>query len=68
MNKLTETRNGKAVIPLRNSVMGLDLPRWAIEKASPLERFLSGDAADRLAAYEATGLTPEDIERLKDAI
>lgn len=29
--------------------------------------YLSGDAADRLAAYEDTGLTPEEIELMKEA-
>lgn len=66
MERLTEKRNGENVIPLRSVVLGLNFSNWRIEKKNPLEQFLSGDAADRLAAYEATGLTPEEVERLKN--
>lgn len=52
MDRLTETRNGKNVIPLRNAVCGIDMPHWSIEEHSPIQSFLSGDAADKLAAYE----------------
>ena len=62
MERLTETYNGKNVIPLRNAVCGINLPRWVIEHKNQLEKFLSGEAADRLAAYEDTGLTPEQVK------
>lgn len=49
---LTEIRNGKNVIPLRNAVCGIDMPHWCIDKANDNEMFLSGEAADKLAKYE----------------
>lgn len=52
MDRLTETRKGKYVIPLRNVVCGIDMPHWSIEEHRPIQSFLSGDAADKLAAYE----------------
>lgn len=62
--RLTEIRNGKPVIPLRNAVYGTDMPYWAIELNGELEKFLSGDAVERLAAYEDTGLAPENVAAL----
>lgn len=59
--RLTEKRKGKNVIPLRYVVYGKDIPFWGIEYRNQTEKFLYGDAADKLAAYEDTGLTPEDI-------
>lgn len=52
MNRFTEKRNGKNVIPLRNAVCGVDMPRWKLARKSDLEAFLSGEAVDRLAEYE----------------
>ena len=66
MNRLTEKRGGKNVIPLRNAVFGVDVPYWNISRENELASFLYGDAADRLAAYEETGLTPEQIQEAVD--
>lgn len=52
MKRLTEKRDGKNVIPLRNAITGIDIPYWKISRANDLEMFLYGNAADRLAAYE----------------
>lgn len=65
MDRLTEKRKDKSVIPLRMASCGIDLPYWRIDKDSDLVRYLSGDAADRLAAYEDTGLTPEEVKAAK---
>ena len=50
--RYTTKRNGKNVIPLLNAVCGIDMPYWKIERADDLHSYLSGDAADKLAAYE----------------
>ena len=50
--RLTEKRNGENVIPLRNAVCGVDMPKWALSKANDNEMFLSGDVADRLCEIE----------------
>ena len=50
--RYTQKRNGKNVIPLLNAVCGLDMPYWRVDKADDLHSYLSGDAADKLAAYE----------------
>lgn len=50
--RLTKKRNGKNVIPLLNAVRGKDMPYWKIDRADALHSYLSGDAADKLAAYE----------------
>ena len=50
--RYTEKRNGKNVIPLRNAVCGVGLPKWSIEEHSEIQSFLSGDAVDRLAELE----------------
>lgn len=65
MERLTEKRNGKNVIPLRNAICGDNLPYWALAKKNEHEQFISGDAADRLAAYEDIG-TPEEFKAYKD--
>ena len=52
MERLTEKRDGKNVIPLRNAVCGIDMPYWKVSKANDLEAFLYGAAADKLAAFE----------------
>jgi hypothetical protein len=63
MDRLTEkSPTGKNCIPLKRAAMGIDLPKWAIKETSFLENRLEGDAADRLAAYEDTGLTPEEVK------
>lgn len=65
MERLTEKHNGKNVIPLRRAVCGVNLPYWSISgNAYDLERFFAGDAVDRLAAYEDTGLEPTAIKQL----
>ena len=50
--RLTTKRNGKNVIPLLRAVYGIDLPYWRIDRADELLSYLSGDAVDKLAAYE----------------
>lgn len=62
MKRLTEKRNGKNVIPLRNAICGLDLPYWSLDRHNEHESFISGEAADKLAAYEDRELKPEDID------
>ena len=37
--RYTEKRNGKNVIPLRNAVCGVGLPKWSIEAYSEIQRF-----------------------------
>lgn len=68
MERLTEKRDGKNVIPLRNVVCGVDMPNWKISRANALASFLYGDAADRLAAYEETGFSPEDLQFLSETV
>lgn len=64
MGRLTETRDGRNVIPLRYGD-----GRWTLETHNTpgclKERYLSGDPADRLAAYENTGLEPEDMAAVR---
>lgn len=63
MNRLTEkSPTGANCIPLKNAAQGVDLPRWSIHETSILEDRLEGDAADRLSAYEDTGLEPDEIK------
>ncbi len=50
--RLTTKRNGKNVIPLLMAVCGINLPHWRIYRENDLHSYLSGDAADKLAAYE----------------
>ena len=50
--RYTKKRNGKNVIPLRNAVCGVGLPKWSIHKESDIQSFLSGDAVERLAELE----------------
>ena len=68
MKRLTEKRNTGNVIPLRNAVCGIDLPYWALDKNGGNEVFLRGDAADKLASYEDTDLTPSDIADLRNEL
>lgn len=63
MERLTEKRDGQNVIPLRQN----GKIKWAICSAGLGDaptKYLYGDHADRLAAYEDTGLEPEEIELL----
>lgn len=64
MDRLTEKRDGHNVIPLRKVGMG-DIPKFALADISDNTSFLYGDFAYKLAAYEDTGLTPEEIIALK---
>ena len=67
MERLTEkSPTGKSCIPLKNAAQGIGLPKWSIRETSFLERRLEGDAADRLAAYEDTGLEPNEIPHWHD--
>ena len=50
--RYTQKRNGKNVIPMLNAACGLDMPYWRIDRVDDLHSYLSGDAADKLAAYE----------------
>lgn len=64
MERLTKKRDRQNVIPLKQN----GETKWVICSAgmgdAPTE-YLYGDHADRLAAYEDTGLEPEEIEQLK---
>lgn len=68
MKRFTEKRGERNTIPLRNAVCGLDMPKWSIGRPNDLEMFLSGDAADRLAAYEDTGFEPEEVAQMGNAL
>lgn len=60
MDRLTEKRDGRYVIPLRQG----GKCRWDIHEIAigdPDTLFLYGDHADRLAAYENTGVEPKDV-------
>lgn len=60
MKRLTEKRDGKNVIPLRQD----GKTKWLLASAGlgePSTHFLYGEYADKLANYENTGLTPEQI-------
>lgn len=50
--RYTAKRNGKNVIPMLNAVCGLNVPYWRIDRHDSLHSYLSGDVADKLAAYE----------------
>lgn len=67
MERLTEKRDGQNVIPLRQN----GKVKWSICSAglgdAPTE-YLYGEHADRLAAYEDTGLDPEEIEKAMDIV
>lgn len=63
VERLTEKRDSQNVIPLRQN----GKVKWAICSSgrgdAPTE-YLYGDHADRLAAYEDTGLEPEEIVKM----
>lgn len=64
MERLTEKRDGQWVIPLRQD----GKREWSLCSAgmgSAPTQFLYGDAANRLAAYEDTGLEPEEIYEVR---
>lgn len=50
--RYVEKRNEENVIPLRNAVCGIDMPRWELHTANDNEMFLSGEAVDKLAKVE----------------
>jgi hypothetical protein len=50
--RYTQKRNGVNEIPLLNAVCGINIPYWRIDRADELHSYLSGDAADKLAAFE----------------
>lgn len=63
MERLTEERQGQWCIPLRQDGQHL----WSLCSAGmggASTEYLYGEYADRLAAYEDTGLEPEEIEDL----
>lgn len=66
--RLTTKRYGKNVIPLLMAVCGIDLPYWRVDRTDDLHSYLSGDAADKLAAYEDTELTPEAVKSLRESL
>lgn len=64
MDRLTEKRDGHNVIPLRQFGVK-NIPKFALVEISDNTSFLYGDFADKLAAYEDTGLIPEEIIVMK---
>ena len=67
MERLTEKRQGQNVIPLRQD----GKTAWALSSAGMGDKstmFLYGAYTDRLAAYEDTGLTPEEIAIVKNIV
>ena len=56
--RFTEKRDGQNVIPLRNVVCGVDMPKWRIVQVSDNEMYLMGDVADKLAAIEDNDTLP----------
>lgn len=63
MERLAEKRDGQNVIPLRQN----GKIKWSICSAglgNAPTKYLYGDHADRLAAYEETGLEPEEIKAI----
>lgn len=64
MERLTEKRDGQWVIPLRQD----GKRRWALtERRGAASSYLYGDHANCLAAYEDTGLMPDDVTDLMAA-
>lgn len=61
--RYVEKRNGENVIPLRNAVCGIDMPKWELRTANDNEMFLSGEAVDRLAELESEN---ERLNRLRE--
>lgn len=57
----TVAENDENVIVLNNSTPGI----WHIEMHNYSTYMIYGFAADRLAAYEDTGLSPEEVAALK---
>lgn len=66
MERLTETRDAQWVIPLRQD----GKHKWALCKAGlscdDSTEYLYGDHANKLAAYEETGLTPEQVKDMDE--
>lgn len=67
MERLTKKRDRQNVIPLKQN----GETKWAICSAgmgdAPTE-YLYGEHADRLAAYEDTGLEPETVSKIRDIV
>lgn len=57
--RYTEKQNGKNIIRF---TPGKEFPYWAICTSDNMEVRLRGDAVDKLAAYEDTGLEPDEIK------
>lgn len=67
MERLTEKRDGQNVIPLRQN----GKVKWSICSAGLGDaptKYLYGEHADRLAAYEDTGLEPCDYSAMDHAL
>lgn len=64
MERLTEKRRGQNVIPLRQMSLEKNF-KFSLVKISDNTSFLYGDPSDKLAAYEDTGLTPEEVRNLQ---
>jgi hypothetical protein len=63
MKRLTEKKNGRNVISLSTG----NQSKWELTGLGKDKvRFLYGECADKLAAYEDIGLTPEQIQELID--
>jgi hypothetical protein len=60
MNRLTEKTKYGTCIPLRKGTG----PHWSLNGLADADRWLYGEAAERLAAYEAVGLEPNEVEIL----
>lgn len=64
MERLTEKREDKNVIPLRQD----GNVKWELcnaGKGDAPTQYLYGEHADKLAAYEGTGLTPEQVVEME---
>ena len=68
MKRFTEKRDVNHLIPLRDDICGVDMAYWKNSRVSSYKSFLSGDAADRLAAYEDTGYTTEEVAQMGAAL
>lgn len=52
MKRLTTKTEQGNILPLKNAVCGIDMPRWCLHQENDNEWFLIGDAVDKLAKYE----------------
>lgn len=60
MKFLTTKHDGKTAIPLRYG----EGPDWTLSKDKSGAIFLTGEAADTLAAYQESGSEPEDVKKV----